>query len=179
MLLRGCTDHFLRANLGVHRQRHDLLATAPTGATLGAAVGGMVALLSAAQDERIAGVAVLGGLSSWRASNAQYESLRTLSHLHGLMPRLGWFANVPQTAPVDVGELLACVAPRPVLILAPKQDRYTDLPALTAALKPVSAVYATYQKSGNLSLQTPPEINRLTEPMYGQIADFFMIKAQN
>lgn len=146
---------------------------------LGNALGGMVALLSAAQDERVAGVAVLGGLSPWRASNTHYESLRTLSHLHGLLPRLGWFANAPQNAPVDVGELLACVAPRPVLLIAPQQDRHTDLPALTAALKPASAVYAGYQKPGNLSLQTPSGLNRLTEPMHGQIADFFIRVSTN
>ena len=48
---------------------------------MGNTIGGSVALMAAAQDKRITGVAVVSAFSPWRSSNAQYESIRNYSHL--------------------------------------------------------------------------------------------------
>lgn len=140
---------------------------------LGNTIGGTVALLSAAQDERVAGVAVVAPFSPWRRSNSRYESLRTLSHLHGFMPRLGWYAGKPEAVPVDLAEIISCIAPRPLLFIAPVLDRYTDAEAVRQSLRSAAGVYALYNKKQNLVLQTPLEINRITAPMHQEITNFY------
>src|SRR5690606_36358551 len=114
---------------------------------LGNTIGGAVSLITAALDQRVAGVAVVAAVSPWRTSNNQYESLRTYSHFHGFIPRLGFFADIPQEAPVDFGEIIAAAAPKPMLIIAPDRDRYTDIDAFRSMMAPVGNVYRLYGKS--------------------------------
>jgi len=140
---------------------------------LGNTIGGSVALMAAAQDERVAGVAVVSAVTPWRTSNSQYESIRTYSHQHGFIPRLGFFANHPQDTPVDFGEIISCIAPRPLMVIAPTLDRYADTTAVKNTLGNVSNVYALYGKQNNLLIQTPPEINRMTGEMNKEVAEFY------
>jgi dienelactone hydrolase len=140
---------------------------------LGNTIGGSVALMAAALDRRIAGVAAVAAVTPWRSSNRQYESLRTYSHQHTFMPRLGWYANDPARTPVDFGEIVSCIAPRPALVIAPTLDRYADPAAVQRAMQPVKAVYALHHATGAFILDTPREINRMTRAMYQQTADFF------
>ncbi len=140
---------------------------------LGNTLGGAVSLIAAALDQRVAGVAVVAAASPWRASNSRYESLRTYSHFHGFIPRLGFFADKPQEAPVDFGEIIAAAAPKPMLIIAPDRDRYTDTDALKKMMTPVNNVYSLFGKSGQLVVQHPREINRMTREMYREVGIFF------
>src|SRR5690606_32586322 len=104
---------------------------------LGNTIGGSVGLLAAAQDERVAGVAAIAAFSPWRLSNSKYESIRLFSHQHGFMPKLGLFADSPGQVPVDYSEILSCIAPKPLLIIAPKLDRHSDPEAVKQAIIPV------------------------------------------
>jgi len=140
---------------------------------LGNTIGGSVSILTAALDDRVAGVATVAAFSPWRTSNNQYESLRTYSHLHGFIPRLGFFADKPDDAPVDFGEIIAAAAPKPMLIIAPDLDWHTDSEALMAMMEPVRKVYGLYGKSKGLLVKQPHEINRMTVEMYKQVGDFF------
>ncbi len=140
---------------------------------LGNTIGGSVGLMAAAQDERISGVAVVSAFSPWRDSNSQLESLRTYSHLHGFIPRLGFFADNPQDVPVDFGEIISCIAPRPLMIISPTLDRYTNPEAIKNTMRAIQNVYDLYGKPDQLIFQTPLEINRMTETMNGEVADFF------
>lgn len=140
---------------------------------LGNTIGGAVSLITAALDQRVAGVAVVAATSPWRASDSRYESLRTYSHFHGFIPRLGFFAEKPQEAPVDFGEVIAAAAPKPMLIIAPDRDRYTDTDALKKMMSPVSNVYSLFGKSDQLVVQHPREINRMTQEMYREVGTFF------
>ncbi|SFB82351.1 Serine aminopeptidase, S33 [Parapedobacter composti] len=140
---------------------------------LGNTIGGSVSLFAAVLDKRVAGVATVAAFSPWRTSNSQYESLRTYSHLHGFIPKLGFFADSPSDVPVDFGELLAAVAPTPILIIAPDIDRHTDIEALKRAMVPVSQVYDLYGKQEHLIVDYPHEINRLTTEMFPEIGVFF------
>src|SRR5690606_29018735 len=128
-------------------------------------IGGSVSILTAALDDRVAGVATVAAFSPWRTSNSRYESLRTYSHLHGFIPRLGLFADKPAEAPVDFGEIIAAAAPTPMLIIAPDLDWHTDSEALTEMMKPVHAVYGRYGKSSSLTVKQPHEINRMPVEM--------------
>ncbi len=140
---------------------------------LGNTIGGSVALMTAAQDKRIAGVAVVSAFSPWRASNKIHESLRTYSHLHGFLPRLGSFAENPGDTPLDFGEIISCVAPRPLLVIAPAMDRYADFNEVSNTMKSVANVYRLYGKPKHLLFQTPVEINRITVAMEEEIANFY------
>lgn len=140
---------------------------------LGNTIGGSLSLITAALDPRVAGIATVAAFSPWRSSNEQYESLRTYSHLHGFIPRLGFFAENPQNAPVDFGEIIAAVAPKPVLLIAPDADRYTDIKTLQGVMGKVSRVYDLYGKKSSLQVQYPHEINRMTKEMYREAGNFF------
>lgn len=140
---------------------------------LGNTIGGSLALMSAALDERVAGVAVVAAFSPWRKSNRTYKSLRTYSHLHGFIPRLGFFAADPRQAPVDFGEIMACIAPRPLLVVSPELDRYADQGAVKNTMQKVQGIYDLYGQSGRLFFETPREMNRITGEMYPVITTFF------
>lgn len=140
---------------------------------LGNAIGGNIALMSAALDERVAGLAVLSAFSPWRTSTSQYESIRSNSHLYGLMPRLGFFVSNPSGVPVDYAEIISGIAPRPLMVIAPLLDRHNDPSAVMETMEKVTDIYGLYKSQQNVRFQTPPEINRMTEPMYLEIADFF------
>src|SRR5690606_31482708 len=57
----------------------------------GYALGGTVALFTAALDDHVAGAAVSSAFTPLRTASNQVEGIRAFSHLHGLMPRLGYF----------------------------------------------------------------------------------------
>lgn len=141
---------------------------------LGNAIGGSVSLMTAALDDRVAGVATVGAFSPWRTANSQYESIRTYSHLHGFIPRLGFFATQPENVPVDFGEIMAMLAPKPVLIVAPDMDPHTDQQALQDVIDSVRPVYRLYGKEKQLYTLYPHDINRLSRDQYGQISGFFV-----
>ena len=146
---------------------------------LGNAIGGNIALMSSALDERIAGAAVLSAFSPWRTSQAQYESIRVQSHAHGLIPRIGLFAKRPADAPVDYPEIISAIAPRPLMVIAPILDRHADSPAVQQTMESVASIYDLYGQQARLRFDTPPEINRMTEAMYQDIVDFFTAALEN
>ncbi len=140
---------------------------------LGNTIGGSVALMAAAQDERIAGVAVVSAIDPWRTSNSRYESIRTYADKHLFIPRLGLYADHPQDVPVDFGEIISCIAPRPLMVIAPTLDRYADPAAVKNIMNSVDVVYRLWGKKDNLIFKTPLEINRMTEAMNKEVADFY------
>jgi hypothetical protein len=140
---------------------------------LGNTVGGSVALMSASLDKRIAGAAVVSAFSPWRTSVPQVESVRTYSHIHGFLPRLGYFAETPAKVPVDFTEVIAAIAPRPLLVIAPQLDRHADLPAVSNSMQAVKNIYELYKAGDKLQFKTPREINRMTLEMNTEVAEFF------
>lgn len=141
---------------------------------LGNTLGGKLALMAAALDDRIAGAAVLSAFSPWRTSADQYKSIRVESHQHGLIPRLGFFASRPEDVPIDFPEIIAGIAPRPLLIIAPTLDRHADFAEVKRAVESARVIYDLHHRGGNLRFDTPREINRMTEPMYEDIGNFFV-----
>jgi hypothetical protein len=129
--------------------------------------------MAAAQDERIAGVAAVAAVNPWRSINSRYESVRTYANQHLFIPRLGLYANQPQNVPVDFSEIISCIAPRPLMIISPTLDRYSDSTAVEKTMKPVDNIYTLMGKKGNLVFETPLEINRITDRMNKEVAGFF------
>src|SRR5690606_13397485 len=140
---------------------------------LGDALGGTVGMYVAALDDRVSALASLSGFSPYRSSNARYESIRSMSHLHALIPRLGLFAESPQHAPVDMEEIMACIAPRPLMVVAPSLDRHGDGTAIGQSVDKAKQIYTLYGEEDRLRLYRPRDINRMSPETLNEILTFF------
>jgi dienelactone hydrolase len=121
----------------------------------GYSLGGNVALLTAALDDRVAGVVAASAFTPLKTSkkNDGTEGLLQLSHLHGLAPRLGEFAGRESQIPIDYDEILAAIK-APVYLRAPVLDRYA-IPAN------VRAVVRNARTNGaRIELNEPVDFNR-------------------
>jgi hypothetical protein len=79
------------------------------------------------------------------------EGLAEYTTLHGLAPRLAQFRGRESAIPVDYGEILKAVAPRPVYLRVPTLDRY-------AVLSDVKRAAAS--AGSHVTLTTPVDFNR-------------------
>jgi pimeloyl-ACP methyl ester carboxylesterase len=134
---------------------------------VGYALGAKVALVTAALDDRVKGVAAVCGVDPLRLSTAEKgtEGVQHYSHLHGLLPRLGYFVGQESRAPFDFDEVLAAVAPRRALILAPTLDRYAPVADVRSEVEKARRIYARLGKEDALQLQTPLAFNSFTPSM--------------
>jgi len=135
--------------------------------TAGYALGATVGLYTAALDERIAGVISVCGFTPMRLDTPDKgtEGIRAYSHLHGLIPRLGFFVEEPRRTPYDFHEILACIAPRQVLIVAPTWDRDATSEDVRACVEEARNVFRLYDKTGEIDLHAPDDYNRLSYDM--------------
>src|SRR5690606_1152737 len=84
----------------------------------GYSLGGTVALMAAAVDDRIAATAVSCAFTPWRDTrNKDTEGVKAYSHLYGLLPRLGFFVGDENRIPVDFPEIISSIAPRNLLVI--------------------------------------------------------------
>ena len=96
---------------------------------LGYSMGSIVGLHAAAMlpPHRIAGVAAFGGWTPFRENYGRATGgNKMLYSTHALLPRLGLFgqSNQSSSIPYDYAELISSIAPRPVLLRSPTQDRF-------------------------------------------------------
>jgi len=147
------------------------------GYSLGATVG----VIGAALDQKIAGVASVCGFTPLRTAGPDdgIEGIRAYSHLHGLIPRLGFFAGNERRTPVDFEEILACIAPRPLLVVAPVLDRDAVLEDVTAAMNKVSELYRLLGAENRLTFSAPHDYSRFTEQTQQGVADWLSSQAGN
>ena len=90
------------------------------------------------------------------------EGIRHYSHLHGLMPRLGFFVGNEARLPFDFDEALALAASRPVLVVAPTHDRYARIADVRAEVGAVPGV----------TLETPMDFNRFGRKFQARVLDW-------
>ena len=147
------------ANLDCVEHKRILVA----GYSLGATVG----LYSAALDERIAGVVSIAGITPMRTNTAERgtEGIRAYSHLHGLLPRLGFFVGEEPRVPDDFHEILACIAPRPVLVVAPTLDKDAPVQDVQYCVEQARKVYDLYDADDKIQVFSPDDYNRLSDEM--------------
>ncbi len=133
------------------------------GYSLGATVG----LYAAAQDERLAGVISVAGFTPLRLSRVEkgIEGIQSYSHLHGLLPRLGFFVGHEARVPYDYHEVLASIAPRPVLVIAPTMDKDAVLEDVKVAVAEAEKVYQLYDAAERLQLLVPDDYSRFSDEM--------------
>jgi pimeloyl-ACP methyl ester carboxylesterase len=138
--------------------------------TAGYALGATVGLFSAAMDERISGTVSVCGFTPMRTDTEgkTAEGIYGYSHIHGLMPRLGFFAGTENRIPFDFDEIIASVAPRSVLIIAPSWDQYSDIDDIRECFDEVQNVYELYKSKAKIELYVPDDYNRFTPEMMGE-----------
>jgi len=129
----------------------------------GYSLGGMVGLHAAALDPRIRGVVSVAGFTPMRTDTAATGTggVARYSHERGLIPRLGFFVGSEARIPYDYDELIAAIAPRPVMVVAPELDRDANPGDVRAAVGRARPVYELYGAGGALELYEPWDYTRL------------------
>jgi pimeloyl-ACP methyl ester carboxylesterase len=145
---------------------------------MGYSLGGKVAIWTAAVEPKVASIAVIAGFDPLRLSTADrgVEGVAHYSHLHGLLPRLGFFVGREARLPVDSDEVLSLVAPRPALVIAPRWDRYARLADVETELEACRRVWDWEGKSSGLTVETPPDINRFPVAMQNRAIEFLVAR---
>ncbi len=138
---------------------------------LGYSLGAKVGLLAASLDPRVRGVAAVAGFDPLRLDTAErgVEGIRHFSHIHGLLPRLGFFTGREARLPFDFDAALALVAPRPALVVAPTLDRYARVDDVKAE---VEAARAAWRGKEGLTLEMPEGINKFSRTLQERVFDW-------
>jgi pimeloyl-ACP methyl ester carboxylesterase len=126
---------------------------------VGYSLGGTVALLAGALDPRVAGVAEVAGFSSLRYDKKSTGNFRRYWKIHGLMPRLGFFARHRNRIPIDFKGIISCMAPRPLLIIAPERDRDHSIGSVKNIVEAISKVYKGMNARKQLTFFHPDTFN--------------------
>lgn len=140
----------------------------------GYSLGGTVALFTAALDSRVKGTAVLSAFSSFRDDNKGTEGIRSYSDLHGLIPRLGFFIGSESRIPVDFDDIISCIAPRSLLIIAPEQDRHHPIASVMKTMSTISKKYRQDHSSEKLTFLQPRTYNHYPNDLKQAIAEWLL-----
>ncbi|OHE81971.1 MAG: hypothetical protein A2107_02455 [Verrucomicrobia bacterium GWF2_62_7] len=140
----------------------------------GYSLGAKAGLFTAALDERVRGVAAVAGVEALRLDTPSKgtEGARHCSHLHGLVPRFGFVTGQERRLPIDHDEVIATIAPRQLLIISPKQDRYAPIGDVREVDAAGKAIYGLLGAEEAISFQTPMDFNRFPEATQAQIFDW-------
>jgi dienelactone hydrolase len=124
---------------------------------VGFGMGGMVASLTAALDERVAAVVSASGFTPFRRDTdaAGTGGLRRWSHLYGWLPRLGGFVGNEAAVPVDIPEILSAIAPRSLLVVAPTLDWHHPQDNVSQAIATARKAYSVGDSASKLELYSP------------------------
>jgi dienelactone hydrolase len=137
----------------------------------GYSMGGMVALHTAALDSRVKGVVSICGFTPMRTDTMDRGTggLWRYSIDLPLLPRLGFFLGNESKLPYDYNELLATIAPRPVMVVQPQLDRDATVADVHIAVEEARKIYGLYNASDKLGLDEPWDYNRLPEATQDRI----------
>jgi pimeloyl-ACP methyl ester carboxylesterase len=142
----------------------------------GYSLGGTVALYSAALDQRIAGVVSIAGFTPMRTDQNEKtaEGIFRNSHLHGLLPKLGFFVGNEERIPYDFHEILGAIAPRPLLVVAPTWDQYHSGEDVGQLMDEVQKVFALYGAEKKVKLIEPEDYNRFSPTIRDEVIKWSM-----
>jgi dienelactone hydrolase len=131
----------------------------------GYTIGGAVGLYTAALDARVKGVVAICGFTPMRTDTAEKgtSGLGRYSQERGILPRLGFFIGHEAQLPYDYAEMIATIAPRPVLIVQPQMDRDATPADVRTTVAQAREVYTLYGAAAKLGLQEPLDYARLTD----------------
>lgn len=138
----------------------------------GYSMGGQVGLYAAALDQRIGGVVSVAGFTPMRTDTAATGTggVARYSDVRDFLPRLGFFIGHEGQIPYDFNDVLALIAPRPVMIVQPLLDREASPADVSESVEQAKKIYALYHADQNLQLREPWDFNRLTTSQETEIA---------
>jgi dienelactone hydrolase len=141
---------------------------------MGYALGAKVGLFTAAIDDRVRALAAVSGFDALRLDRPEKgaEGVRHYSHIHGLIPRFGFFAGSETRLPLDYDEVLALAAPKPALVVAPTLDRYAPVEDVRRELAESRKVYRLLGREKALELETPADFNRFSRKLQERVFDW-------
>lgn len=144
----------------------------------GYSIGATVGVYTAALDARVKGLVSICGFTPMRIDTAAKgtEGVARYSHIRGLLPRLGFFVGAEQRIPYDFDELLASIAPRPVLVMAPQLDRDATFADVQAAIERARGIYRLQDAAGGLELYAPWDYNRLPDAHQQRIIEWMQAR---
>ena len=121
---------------------------------VGFGMGGTAAILAAALDKRVAGVAATSGFSPLKTDTLDKPTgglaRYALWDCCGLMPRLGFFVKDPTRLPVDFDDILASIAPRHLFLVTPKVDCEVNHEDVLNTVEEVKKAYGAKKASARL-----------------------------
>jgi dienelactone hydrolase len=144
----------------------------------GYALGGTIALFTAALDETIAGVAVASAFTPLRSADASMEGIKGYSHLYGLVPNWGYFSDDPSEIPVDFPEILSAIQPRPLLVISPEQDRHASLRDISQSMEMLKSIAKKRGLPENSHHYVPPGFNRFGSSSQHYLIDWIHQKTK-
>jgi pimeloyl-ACP methyl ester carboxylesterase len=146
---------------------------------VGYSLGSTVGLHLAALDDRIAGAAFVCPPPSFRNDTDVDETggIARWSHQTMLLPQLGQYIGREKDIPYDVPDLLACLAPRPVLYITPDHDRHAPLPQVTAGVERARKIYDLYQRGDLLAHKSPNTINTFDAQLQTSVIQWLSLRA--
>lgn len=132
---------------------------------VGYGLGGLVATLTAAVEERIAGAISIGGWAPLRQGPQGREALRLWSVETGWLPRLAPYLDQQADVPVDFDEILTAIAPRRMMVVTPQLDWHANLDDVKAAVLRAQCAWGTANTAQGLDRYTPEDFHRLSTPV--------------
>lgn len=141
--------------------------------------GGMVALLAAAMDEDVAGVVSVSGFTPWQTDTAEKPTggIARYWKLYGTLPMLGIYDGSEASIPLDFDDILATIAPRPTLVVAPTRDMYATHADVIQAVDNAHGVYSLLKAEDKLTLQTPEGFHRFHPERQKQVVQWLKATA--
>jgi pimeloyl-ACP methyl ester carboxylesterase len=162
------------ARAGIDALEKEPLVDAGRVSLFGYSLGGMVGLYTAALDTRVKTVVSICGFTPMRTDTADRGTggIGRYALDRGVIPRLGFFIGHEAQIPYDFQDVLAAIAPRAALVVAPQMDRDATIADVRAAVDRAQKVYTLYGPDARLTLYDPWDYNRLPDRTQDWIVDW-------
>ncbi len=143
---------------------------------LGNTLGGKVGLMSAALDERICGTISINSFYPWRDTSRMkdIEGLLGYYELYGLIPKLGYYKGIENEIPVDYNEIIACIAPRPTLVISSVWNRDANVTTIREMINNSQGIYDLFQKKNQLQFFSPHDILRTSPEITQKVSNWLL-----
>lgn len=144
---------------------------------VGYSLGGLIGLHLGVLESRLAGLAVVCVPQPFRADSVESPTggLRQWADQVPLLPRLAAYIGREAQAPYDVEHLIAAYAPRPLLAINPRYDRFADSGHVHAAVEAARAVYRLYGAADALTYHSPDTYNQFNPDMQDRVIDWLRL----
>jgi len=131
----------------------------------------MIALHSAALDRRIAGVVVISGLFQLNNTDINSPLTELWQNQYPFQPRLTWLSTaIPGATCYSEKELIAVIAPRHVVIVAPVLSSMINYKKTISSLESASKVFSILKADANLQIIDPNDYDHLSSMIKYSIA---------